>query len=343
MTGWSFRRGRRPRRWPVVAAAFTAVAGYLVLAAGPAGGPDARCHSPNSRAAGHSSSRVAGPGFGKRPACRMRRHFSMSTGTQVAGPDSARQHAGDRRHRPQRVVQRRPRPGYAQPGTYPITRLCEIPSGMVFVGRDSAPSPYPTATADDDHHAPPRRPRSRPRPRRPGAAGDHDDPAASRHDARPGRAARPRRRRARPRRPAPRTTTTTTTTLPKQTRALLLSALAIPPAGSETATGHGCNSNGLVLLTVDTKPVGKTTAGGRRLVLGAAAGQLAPGRALPGRRALRAVRHGLGLRRRPGDPAQLGHGDAADHRLLPPHRPGPVPATHQARCTHGSRGPGRRG
>jgi len=37
--------------------------------------------------------------------------------------------------------------------------------------------------------------------------------------------------------------------------------LAIPPAGSETATGHGCNSNGVVLLTVDTKSVGKTTAG----------------------------------------------------------------------------------
>lgn len=55
--------------------------------------------------------------------------------------------------------------------------------------------------------------------------------------------------------------TTTTTTVPKATQALLLSAGAIPSAGSETATGHGCNSLGAVLLTVDTRPVGRRTAG----------------------------------------------------------------------------------
>jgi len=251
---WSFRRGRRPRRWPVVAAAFTAVAGYLVLVASPAGAQTVIL-SPNTGPPGTQFT-ASWSGFGNCPNAGANAFFDvywlykqagqiLLNGTQatVANVPSGSLNVAA--------------PGGAQPGVYPVTVVCEIQGGTVFVVSTPAPftipQPPPTTTTTTTTTLPPVTTTTAPlvttttRPR-PGTTTTRPTGSTTTSSSTTTTTTKPG------------TPTTTTTTLPTQTRALLLSALAIPPAGSETATGHGCNSNGVVLLTVDTKPVGKTTA-----------------------------------------------------------------------------------
>jgi len=245
VTNCSFWRGHRPRRWPVVTAAFTAVASYLVLAAGPAGAQTV-INSPNSGPPGTPFT-VSWSGYGNCPV-GANANYNVYWNYQLPG---------------QILLNGTPVTGISgslnvsapndPPNTYPVTVVCET-MVQVFVTASAPftiPAPPPTTTTTTT--LPPVTTTTAPlvttttRPR-PGTTTTRPTGSTTTSSSTTTTTTKPG------------TPTTTTTTLPKQTRVLLLSALAIPPAGSETATGHGCNSNGLVLLTVDTKPVGKTTA-----------------------------------------------------------------------------------
>jgi len=228
-------------------AAFTAVASYLLLAAGPAGAQTVIL-APNNGPPGTPFT-VSWSGYANcPPGANAQFDIYWNPGQiKLGGTPASGNTSGSLS-----VVA----PGGAQPGTYPVTVVCEIITPpQVFVTASAnftIPQPPPTTTTTTTTlppvtttTAPPVTTTTRPRP---GTTTTRPNGSTTTSSSTTTTTTKP-------------ATTTTTTTLPKQTRVLLLSALAIPPAGSETATGHGCNSNGLVLLTVDTKPVGKTTAG----------------------------------------------------------------------------------
>ncbi len=257
MTGWSIRRGGRPRRWPVVAAAFTAVAGYLILAAAPASAAGLSVPSPTSGAAGTIFS-ITATGFQTPgvPGCVDNLVFYWGSPTGLVLGDIVYPGSLD-----PAVFKGTAPSGYA-PMTYAIYAICHLPTGGPLQGvtrftlTPSATTTTTTTTLPPTTTTVP--------PTTTTTRGAVTTTTAKPHGgttttAKPGGSTTTSSTTTTTTKPG--TPTTTTTTLPKATQALLLSSEAIPPAGSETATGHGCNSNGTVLLTVDTKSVGKTTAG----------------------------------------------------------------------------------
>ncbi len=255
MIRWSFGRARRPRRWPVVAAAFTAVASYLVLAAAPAWAAGLSAPSPTSGPAGTVFT-ITATGFQTpgTPECVDNLVFYWNTNPGPVLGDIPYPGSPD----PAVFTGTAPS-GYA-PTTYPIYAVCHLPTGGPLEGVTRFTLTPSTTTTTTTTTLPPTTTTAPATTTTTHAAvttttKPHGGPTTTTKPGGSTTTSSSTTTTTKPGTPAP-----TTTVLPKATRALLLSAQAIPPAGSETATGHGCNSNGIVLLSVDTKQVGKTTA-----------------------------------------------------------------------------------
>lgn len=267
-TEWSFGtaskcllgRGRRPLRWPTVAAAFAAVAAYLVFAASPAGAAGVAA-TPDTGPPGTAYT-VTATGFGLAvtgaPACLS--PFTIvfqTTGGSViqtlysgAPPTSNSQPYGS----------------FAAPNvaasTYEIFAKCPEPTAGPPVNLTAtnyfilqAPPPPTTTTTTT---APPTTTTTHPvvvttttRP-----SGGTTTTTVKAHGSTTTSSSSTTTTTTKPGTPA----TTTTTTAPRATEALLLSTEAIPPAGAVSATGHGCTGGSTVVLTVDKVPVGTTKA-----------------------------------------------------------------------------------
>jgi len=240
-----------------VAAAFTAVAGYLIIAAAPASAAGLSVPSPTSGPAGTIFS-ITATGFQTPgvPGCSDNLVFYWGSPTGLVLGDIV--YPGS----PDPAVFKGTAPSGYAPMTYAIYAICQLPTGGPLEGVTRFTlTPSTTTTTTTTTTLPPTTTTVPPTTTTTHAAvtttTPHGGPTTTTKPGGSTTTSSSTTTTTKPGTPA----ATTTTTLPKATQALLLSSEAIPPAGSETATGHGCNSNGTVLLTVDTKPVGKTTAG----------------------------------------------------------------------------------